>query len=326
MFCYGEKEAWYTERVPSGMLPAVEIDGEVFTESDQVLYMLEEEFGPLHRSIADPTVTPLRKLERKLFSAWCQWLCYPSASNREEVQNQKQFEATVKQVEAALEASKGPFFLETFSIADVVFVPYVERMNASLFYYKGYTLRDPEKNPMISGWFDALEERETYRGTQSDFHTHAHDLPPQMGGCYENRSPEQRKCKDMVNNGPWSNLPDARFAPPDDASEHALYRVIKHHENIVAANPNADKNAVDEALRCALTFMMTSEPTPPPPESAASLRYIRDRVNVPRDMPIYSARLLRDALEQTAAISGDETGPTIPTRHRRDQNPKIFGR
>ena len=32
----------YTERVPSGMLPAVEIDGEVFTESDQVLYMLEE--------------------------------------------------------------------------------------------------------------------------------------------------------------------------------------------------------------------------------------------------------------------------------------------
>ena len=32
----------YTERVPSGMLPAVEIDGEVITESDQVLYALEQ--------------------------------------------------------------------------------------------------------------------------------------------------------------------------------------------------------------------------------------------------------------------------------------------
>ena len=202
-------------------------------------------------------------------------------------------------------------------------------------------------------------------GTQSDFHTHAHDLPPQMGGCYENKSPEQRQCKEIVNNGPWFSLPgdrlmhlwihywcycysdyhysnasklstshsvsfglmlDAKFKQPEDASEHALYRVVKHHENIVAANPNADKKAVDEALRCALTFMMTSEPAAPPPETAASLRYIRDRVNVPRDMPVHSARVLRDALEQTAAISGIESGPGIPTRHRRDQNPKIFGR
>jgi hypothetical protein len=28
--------------------------------------------------------------------------------------------------------------------------------------------------------FDAMESRETYRGTQSDFHTHVHDLPPQV--------------------------------------------------------------------------------------------------------------------------------------------------
>ena len=37
-------------------------------------------------------------------------------------------------------------------------------MSASLFYYKGYTLRDAEKNPMLCEWFDGLEERETYRG------------------------------------------------------------------------------------------------------------------------------------------------------------------
>ena len=32
MFCYGEKEAWYKKKVPSGMLPALELDGRMITE------------------------------------------------------------------------------------------------------------------------------------------------------------------------------------------------------------------------------------------------------------------------------------------------------
>ncbi|MEB3160237.1 MAG: glutathione S-transferase N-terminal domain-containing protein, partial [Synechocystis sp.] len=31
MFCYGEKEAWYKKLVPSGMLPALELDGQFYT-------------------------------------------------------------------------------------------------------------------------------------------------------------------------------------------------------------------------------------------------------------------------------------------------------
>ena len=59
-------------------------------------------------------------------------------------------------------------------------------MNASLFYYKGYSLRD--EHPQLARWFDAIETREVYCGTQSDFHAHVHDLPPQMGGCYYSRN------------------------------------------------------------------------------------------------------------------------------------------
>ena len=33
-----------------------------------------------------------------------------------------------------------------------------------------------------------MEARDAYTGMQSDFHTHVHALPPQMGGCYENGS------------------------------------------------------------------------------------------------------------------------------------------
>ena len=126
-----------------------------------------------------------------------------------------------------------------------------------------------------AGRFDGMEDRETYRGTQSDFHTHVHDLPPQvctdmcthpgvkrrpsagsarglggstdrgsrgnnalqrsagqkrlahvhdlppqMGGCYENGSAVQQKCKATVDYGPWEGPegpPEVGFSEPADA-------------------------------------------------------------------------------------------------------------
>lgn len=305
------------------MLPAIEIDGQIVTESDDILFVLEEVYGPLYRPMSDRTVVPMRQLERELFGAWCRWLCYPGDKDTD-ARNKKNFTAVVKKVELALSRTPGPYFLDDFSIVDVVFTPYVERMNASLFYYKGYTLRDPKANPEFAAWFDAMESRATYRGTQSDFHTHCHDLPPQMGGCYENDEPQQQKNKRMVNQGPWNSLPDVGFEMPEQSAEEALFRTIKHKENIIQMNPHRDKTAVDEALRCALTRMMTGEQVAPPPGADAALRYVRDRVNVPRDMPIWSGKLLRAALEETAALAGDSEGPLIPKKHRRDQDPKLF--
>eukprot|EP01052_Picozoa_sp_SAG31_P013567 SAG31_NODE_818_length_11820_cov_22.864431_6_plen_93_part_00 len=72
MFCYGEKEAWYKKIVPNGMLPALAIDGRIITESDVILQRLEDAFGPLHKSMSDPNVVPLRKLERMVI---CLLIC-----------------------------------------------------------------------------------------------------------------------------------------------------------------------------------------------------------------------------------------------------------
>merc|ERR1719238_1759041 len=47
MRCYGQKEPWYLKKVPSGMLPALELDGRIITESDDILAALEAAFGPL---------------------------------------------------------------------------------------------------------------------------------------------------------------------------------------------------------------------------------------------------------------------------------------
>ena len=72
MFCYGEKEDWFTRKVNRrGMLPAIQLDGKVIIESDVILEALETTFGPLHKSMFDPQVKRLRDLERLLFRAWC---------------------------------------------------------------------------------------------------------------------------------------------------------------------------------------------------------------------------------------------------------------
>jgi glutathione S-transferase len=321
MFCYGEKEDWYKRKVPSGMLPAVELDGRMITESDDILIALEQAFGALGLGMKDPTVFRLRQLERLLFRAWCNWLCRPSNSAEEEQRNREQFSSAVAIIEAELGKTPGAYFLEQFGTADVIFTPYVERMNASLYYYKGYSLR--EENPCFGAWFDAMESRATYRGTQSDFHTHVHDLPPQMGGCWENGEPQMLVNKSKVDNGPWDGLPDATFAEPENSRAEALYRTIKHHAKIIRVNP-ADDQLMDQALRCALTQMITDVDCIPPQGSDPALRYLRDRISVPRDMSIYAAKRLRAALEKTAALVGDTQGVPIPFNHRRDQNPANF--
>jgi len=73
-------------------------------------------------------------------------------------------------------------------------------MNASLFYYKGYDLR--MEHPKLHTWFSNLELLDQYRGIMSDYSTHVHDLPPQMGSCHSNKSSKSIECQNIVDNGP----------------------------------------------------------------------------------------------------------------------------
>lgn len=234
------------------------------------------------------------------------------------------FEKVLEEVDRALNATPGPFFLNDFSIADVIFIPYVERMLASTYYYKGFNIK--QHSPALARWFTALEGRETYRGTQSDMHTHVHDLPPQMGGMYENGSPLQQQCMRKVDEGPWKDLPDCGFSEPQDVVQEVLARAIKHKDVVIDINCVKDKAAVDEAMRCALTTLVSGngEVCGLSNEMQSALRYVRDRVNVPRDMSIWAGRRFRDALERTAASASMRQGPAIPVKHRRDQNPLAF--
>jgi glutathione S-transferase len=223
-------------------------------------------------------------------------------------------------------------------VADLVCVPYVERMSASLAYYKGFVLR--QEHPAIDRWFAGLEQRSTYLGTQSDFHTHAHDLPPQMGGCYANGSARQRQLAARIDAGPWPILapapgdgsgseqpdPETSQPAPADAAAVAVARVLRHRAILLSRNP-CQLELIDPALRASLAGLAWGEIPAPPAGSAAGLRYLRDRISVPRDMPLHAARALRQALEASALQDPADPlaqGPALPQQHRRDQDPAPF--
>jgi|688.fasta_scaffold257870_1 glutathione S-transferase len=336
MVCYGQKESWYRGLVPSGMLPALELDGELYTESDRILAALERRFGPLADPMDAPAVLELRNLERLLFRAWCQWLCTPGLGPDGERRAGEAFERIAAQFASALNARPGVFLLGRGSedgpgTADLVFIPYVERMSASLAYYKGYLLR--QRHPAIHRWMVALEQRDTYRGCQSDFHTHAHDLPPQMGGCYASGTEVQRQLAQRIDQGPWPILsgmatgdPETSQPEPPQAAAEALSRVLRHREPLLALSATGGPQ-FDIPLRCALTTLISAQPCPPPAGSAANLLYLRDRISVPRDMSLHAARRLRQALEVTTRL--DPTFPEavcvpVSKRDRLDQNPAPF--
>ena len=330
MFCYGQKESWFLEKVRSGKLPAIEFKGQVITESDNIIAFLENEFGGLGSFITSNHLRVTRELEREIFRSWCNWLCRESFNFLDNSSRKKRFKKSVSKFDEILRRSKSGFIDPALSnsgkiepgIGDIIFVPYMERMNASLIYYKGFNLRSNYQ--YVDKWLTLFEDTSIYRGTQGDFHTHSHDLPPQMGGCYREINEKQLAFSESIDSG--KGLGNYEFNKNYDSKYYAklaLERVIKHKDNLLKVNPY-DKESFDESLRSALTYMITGEVVIPEKVSGKSLRYLKNRISVPRDMPIISARLLRQSLNKIESQSEDNEIDKIPLNHRYDQDPRNF--
>ena len=124
-----------------------------------------------------------------------------------------------------------------------------------------------------------MESRDTYCGTQGDVHAHAHDLPPQLGGCYASNTAEQAECRTRADSGLDLGLPDCGYPEPAGSAGLAAARVLRHKDRLLAANP-APPAVLEPALQAALTLLLTGEPVSPPPGSSPALRYIREHSSI----------------------------------------------
>eukprot|EP00468_Gymnochlora_sp_CCMP2014_P000736 CAMPEP_0167740638 /NCGR_PEP_ID=MMETSP0110_2-20121227/394_1 /TAXON_ID=629695 /ORGANISM="Gymnochlora sp., Strain CCMP2014" /LENGTH=400 /DNA_ID=CAMNT_0007624565 /DNA_START=1087 /DNA_END=2289 /DNA_ORIENTATION=+ len=219
MRSYGPKPRSFLDKVPSGLLPALELDGELYTDSITIMQLIDAKFPdnkptffPMERSTE---IQELYNLERSLFSAWCRLLFQPPSPNPFSFMpdsRQQKFEGLLDTVNAklnkAFDETGNSFFLGTPhpTLIDLQFVTHIERMEASCVYWKGLKLRD-SKWKGLDRWLDAFEERESYRATKSDFYTHIMNIPPQYGSVYPDiENPNVREAVDFIGGGSW-NLP-----------------------------------------------------------------------------------------------------------------------
>jgi len=251
MRCYGDKPASFQRLQPSGAIPVAIIDGVTYNQSNDIMYALEEKFpdsNPLVPTEPDARTSAqsLLRLERQLFSAWMYWL---TSRDTPDGRMRNNFLSTLIEVENALTASSGGFFLgDKVSIVDAMFAPFLERMCASLLYFKGFQIRvangETTNFPAVNRWFDSMETLESYQLTKSDYYTHCWDLPPQLGGCVSEEG--SATFQDAINglNGSWDLplSPDNNGLEPDwswagdeaAAKREAVERVTSNFEAIIS--------------------------------------------------------------------------------------------
>ena len=291
MRCYGPKPRAFMDKVPSGLLPVLEVDGQIITESSVIQSLLEQMY-PDYTPLLPPQGTrvlqragALLQLQRQLIGDWLNYLCRGAQKGR--------FEATMDAIDHELGVADGSYFLDEFSLVDIVFAPFLERIVASIPYYKGEIVRGQGRWPNLERWFDAMETRPAYMAFKSDFYTHCHDLPPQLGGCVSTKDGRPVEAKiDGTDGASWSlpldPITKQSLEPlsTGDSPVHdrfmAASRLINNHDPIVRfalrgvgqpgqpqvtapladpyAKPDMQHEAeVDAALRYVAHLMMTGK-------------------------------------------------------------------
>eukprot|EP00596_Hydrurales_sp_CCMP1899_P003758 CAMPEP_0119034544 /NCGR_PEP_ID=MMETSP1177-20130426/1526_1 /TAXON_ID=2985 /ORGANISM="Ochromonas sp, Strain CCMP1899" /LENGTH=460 /DNA_ID=CAMNT_0006992041 /DNA_START=112 /DNA_END=1494 /DNA_ORIENTATION=+ len=247
MRSYGDKPASYLKLVPSGLLPAMNIDGEFMTDSLKIMMALDSTFeGPNHRpmwpkqgSKDAARAQNLMRLERDLFSRWCNLVFRGSMGNGAI----KSFEDGLDKVNEELSVTASPWFLDEMTIVDLTYITHIERMCASVAYWSGRQIRG-DRWPAIERWMTAFEAMPSYMATKSDYYTHVTDIPPQYGPGYSLPGSQGFAGKIDGTDDSW-NLPlpplsssdvEPYGAPLDQGEEaarhEAAHKIIKNHAAI----------------------------------------------------------------------------------------------
>ncbi|KAL3935339.1 MAG: hypothetical protein SGBAC_009124 [Bacillariaceae sp.] len=213
MRSYGDKPREFLQKVPNGLLPAIEVNGQVITESSVIMELLdkwhppEDGYKPMvpQDDAGTKRYEKLARLERELFSWWCTLLFRPEmgggggalarlmggkgggGGGDSMSGNMQGFMDCIKTVDAELKKTDGPWFFDNEypTMIDFVFVSHVERMLASCAYWKGLNLRDPKwKLDGLNNWLEAFAKREYFLAFAADHYNTIKNIPPQYGPGY----------------------------------------------------------------------------------------------------------------------------------------------
>lgn len=172
-----DKPQWYKDMVPTGLVPAVKIEGELVYESKNILLALEEKFDsfpllpgePQARSVALDMIENFDS--NGLVKAGYQFLSN-SQQNTEMTPEQKEaqllnlqttFETKLDQLEETLGQYPGVYFMQEFSLVDIMYTPALRRLAANLPVFRGYYIYNNDRFPRINQWLMAIDQRQAYQ-------------------------------------------------------------------------------------------------------------------------------------------------------------------
>ncbi|MGL5835458.1 MAG: glutathione S-transferase family protein [Waterburya sp.] len=172
------KPQWYLDIVPTGLVPAAKIAGEIIYESQDILLALEDKFSPSllpsESTLKEAASEAIAQCDAKsLIQAGYKFIWGLSAdggnlSSEELLSLQTDFESKLEVVEKLLSKYPGDYFMGEFSLVDIMYAPHLTRIAANLPVYRDYNVRGNERFPNLNRWYEAIDSRPAYERIKSD--------------------------------------------------------------------------------------------------------------------------------------------------------------
>ncbi|NEQ36858.1 MAG: glutathione S-transferase [Okeania sp. SIO3I5] len=184
-----DKPEWYTDMVPTGLVPAVKIEGELVYESKDILLALENKFDsfPLLPREPQEISVALEMIENfdnnGLIQAGYRFLSnsqFNSQQNTEMTPEEKEaqllnlqttFETKLEQFEERLGQYPGVYLMHEFSLVDIIYTPGLRRLAANLPIFRGYSIYNNDRFPRTNQWLIAIDQRHAYQRVKPNART-----------------------------------------------------------------------------------------------------------------------------------------------------------
>ncbi|MBR8840401.1 MAG: glutathione S-transferase N-terminal domain-containing protein [Stigonema ocellatum SAG 48.90 = DSM 106950] len=313
------KPKWYTDLVPTTLVPAAKIHGELVYESKDILLALEERFGssllpddPEENVVARQLIEDVET--SGFLGAGYKFLRESTSDSNELANLQAAFEAKLDEIEQALAKYPGPYFVSTFSLVDIMYSPHLDRLAANLPVYRGYHIKGNERYPRINAWFEAINQRPAYHRVKSDNITNNLLLRRRFGlEPIGNPLPLDAADSQSIQYRAEAaeRLSDNREAAIGDILKNSGVQALA-----VDGDISAVQEAVDLHLRLLADYLINGNGAPLPggrtggknstdtivaAVGAIALAYVRNRICAPRDMSAGAATAFRSAADKVLA-------------------------
>jgi glutathione S-transferase len=312
------KPKWYTDLVPTALVPAAKIEDKLVYESKDILLALEERFSTPALLPTDPAENAVARewieaSETSGFLAASYSFVRANTADADELATlQATLEAKLDDLEQALGKYPGPYFLSRFSLVDIMYSPHLDRLAANLPVYRNYYLKDNPRFPRLNAWFEAISQRPAYHRVRSDVTTN-NLLLRRRWGVEPIGNPLPLNAADSENLQYRAEAAERL----SDNHEAAIGDIIKNSGvQALGSDLSVIQNAVDLHLRILADYLLYSNNAPLlggktggkeeidpiiPAVGAIALAYVRNRICAPRDMSAGAATAFRAAADRVLA-------------------------